>query len=140
MLVLVLATAEAMMRDLLLLATAGALGTLSRYGVVLWSRKVLGPDLPGGTLLVNVLGCFVLAFLMQLGLSGEAIPRSARLIVGVGFLGAFTTFSTFGYETLHLLERGALGPALLNVSANVVLGLLAAWGGLMAGRAMLAPA
>jgi len=112
-------------RELLLIGVAGALGTLSRYALSGWAYRLLGERLPWGTLAVNVLGCFLLGLVMQVGLSTDALSRTARVAITVGFLGAFTTFSTFGYETMKAIEDGAWGAAGLNVALNLVVGFLA---------------
>jgi len=125
------------MRELVLIAIAGAAGSLCRYGVSGAVYRWLGDRFPYGTLAVNVIGCFLLAFLMQVGLSTDVVPRHYRVALAVGFLGAFTTFSTFGYETTRLLEDGAWGPAAMNVGANLVLGVLAVIGGLVLGRTIV---
>jgi CrcB protein len=125
------------MRDLLLIAMAGAAGTLCRYGVSGVAHRWFGEGFPYGTLTVNVIGCFVLAFLMQLGQTTDVIPRQYRFALTVGFLGAFTTFSTFGFETTRLLEDGAWGPAAMNIGANLVLGVLAVIGGLALARTLV---
>lgn len=119
------------------LAVAGAAGTVSRYAVSGWSYRVLGDKLPYGTLVVNVIGCLLLGFVMQLALSTDVIPRAMRMPITVGFFGAFTTFSTFGYETVRLMEDAAWFPALINIGANVLLCLVAAWAGLALGRLLL---
>ncbi len=126
------------MRQILLLALAGALGTLARYGVGRLIKRQFGEGFPYGTLVVNVVGCFLLGLLMQLVLRSEVIPPEWRVPVTVGFLGAFTTFSTFGYETMRYVTEGAWLPAATNVGANLLVGFLAVWGGLMLGRAVLA--
>jgi len=121
-------------RDILLLALAGAVGTLSRYGLSGWAYRLFGERFPWGTLVVNVIGCFLLGLAMHVGTATELIPRSARLAMTVGFLGAFTTFSTFGFETHRYMESGAFLPAFANVAANVVLGFAAVWAGTGLGR------
>ena len=125
------------MKELVAIAAAGALGTLGRYSISRWAYHALGPHFAYGTLAVNVVGCFLLGFLMQVGMTSEAIPRTLRLALTTGFLGAFTTFSTFGYETVRYVENGTLGLAAANIGANVAVGLLAAWGGLAAARALI---
>jgi len=122
------------MRDILVMALFGALGSLSRYGLSGLAYKWWGGGFAYGTLLVNVLGCFVLALLMQTALTTDLIPPSLRLWMGVGFLGAFTTFSTFGYETMRYLTDGAYGLAAANAGANLVLGFGATLAGLGLGR------
>ncbi|RMF20026.1 MAG: fluoride efflux transporter CrcB, partial [Deltaproteobacteria bacterium] len=116
--------------EIVSLAVGGALGTLSRYAVSGWAYRLLGERLAYGTLVVNVAGCFLLAFIMQVGLTTDALPRTLRLAVTVGFLGAFTTFSTFGYETMRYLEDGAWLLAAANAGANLFIGLAACWAGL----------
>jgi CrcB protein len=125
-------------RDILLIGFAGAFGALGRYGVTAWTVRRFGSGFPYGTLCVNVAGSLLLGVVLGLSLSGR-LPREARLAVGVGFLGAFTTFSTFSCDTIGMLERGANGSALINVAANLVVGLVAASIGFATAR-MLAPA
>jgi len=112
--------------DALLIGLAGALGALSRFAVGRLAKSWLGDGFAYGTLTVNVLGCFILALLMQLALHGHGLPTRLQLAVTTGFLGAFTTFSTFGYETLALYSRGQPQLAVLNVVTNITLGLCAA--------------
>ena len=123
------------MIEALALAVAGALGTLGRYAASGWAYNVFGEGFAYGTLVVNVVGCFLIGFLMQAGLATDLVPRTLRLALAVGFLGAFTTFSTFGYETLKYLEAGAWRLAAANVAANMVFCLTATWAGLVAARA-----
>lgn len=123
--------------DLIGLAVGGAAGTLCRYGMTLLALRALGPRFAFGTLAVNVSGCFVLGFLMHLFGESPAASRALRLALTTGFLGGFTTFSTFGYETVRYWESGETALAFANVAANIVLGVLATWAGLMAARATL---
>ncbi|ACZ62374.1 MULTISPECIES: fluoride efflux transporter CrcB [Dehalococcoides] len=112
------------MSEILLLAAGGALGAVSRYGLNNLSIKLLGESFPYGTLIVNCLGCFVLGFLMQWGFSSGNHNTHLKLMLTAGFLGAFTTFSTFSYETLDCFRTGNYVSGLSNILANVVLGLL----------------
>ncbi len=125
------------MKEIFAIALAGALGTLSRYGLSGWSYRLLGERFAYGTLVVNVLGCLLLGMVMQIGLTGDIIPQSWRTPIAIGFFGAFTTFSTFGYETIRYVEDGAWGLALLNIATNLVLCLAAVAIGLAVGRALL---
>ena len=125
------------MMELVVLAVAGALGTVGRYAVSGWAYDLMGDGFAYGTLVVNVIGCFLLAFLMQVALATDIIPRAMRLGLTVGFLGAFTTFSTFGYETVRYLEAGSWRLALANVAANLITGLAATWAGFVTARAGL---
>ena len=117
------------MRNVLALAVAGAAGTVTRFALTGWSARLLGDRFPYGTLAVNVLGCLVAGFAIQMILLAEFMPAGWRTPVVVGFLGAFTTFSTFGVETMGLLTRGAPGAAMANIGANMGLGLGATWVG-----------
>jgi len=126
------------MKELAAIALAGALGSISRYSVSRWAYETLGPSFVYGTLAVNVVGCFALGFLMQVGASSDGVPGPLRLALTTGFLGAFTTFSTFGYETVRYVEDGALALAAINVGANVGVGLAAAWAGMASARVILA--
>ncbi|MCB9758475.1 MAG: fluoride efflux transporter CrcB [Alphaproteobacteria bacterium] len=121
------------MDKLALLALGGALGTLGRYGIGLAATRALGPVFPYGTLAVNIAGGVLLGFLMQLS-AHEQIPPGLKLALATGFCGAFTTFSTFSYETVRLAQQGATGAALLNVALNVALGLGGAVAGVALGR------
>ncbi len=124
------------MNAVLLIAAAGALGALSRYGVSLLAARWLGEDFPFGTLIVNIIGCLLLGFLAQGALINPALSRHVKLAIGTGFLGSFTTFSTFGVETITLLEGGDWGAALANVGLNLVVGLAFAALGMAAARAV----
>ena len=114
----------------------GALGAVLRYwldGVV--SRWAPGA-FPWGTFVINVSGCFAIGFLSAL-LTGRVLPHPAlRTALLVGFVGAYTTFSTFAYETQQLARGGAFALALANVVASVVAGLLAVWLGTALGGAL----
>ncbi len=122
------------MKELVFLGLAGALGALSRYGLSCAAVRVLGSDFPYGTLLVNILGCLGLGLLMHIGLTTDIIPRSLGVVLSVGFLGSFTTFSMFSYETVRYIQNGAWFSVAGNISANVVLGILATIAGLSIGQ------
>lgn len=93
-----------------------------------------GSGFPLGTLLVNILGSVFIGFIMQVGLNTDIIPRSLRVILTVGFLGAFSTFPTFTYETVKYLEDGVWLSGAINITANVCLGILAILLGMQLGR------
>jgi CrcB protein len=95
---------------------------------------LVGRSLPYGTLLVNVAGSFLLAFLMSFGLRSTLLSPEIRIGLSVGFMGGFTTFSTFSYETLRLLEDGSFWQAGINIVLNVVLCLLFALVGVYVAR------
>jgi fluoride exporter len=122
------------LQQILLVALAGALGTLSRYGLCTLSQRLSFSGFPYMTLIINFTGSLLIGFIMQIGLNTDIIPPSLRVIMTIGFLGAFTTFSTFSYETVALLQNSAWGPGLMNIAANVGLGLFATVLGMLAGR------
>ena len=106
--------------SLLVIALGGAFGSVSRFLVAREMGRRLGDFLPFGTLVVNVLGSLALGWLATVLLDRPEINSALRLGIVVGFLGAFTTFSTFSLESVQLLLSGAVWRALLNVTANTV--------------------
>ena len=122
--------------NLIALAVFGAAGALMRFGVSKVAPRIFGTNFPYGTLVVNVLGCLAIGFFMELGTSSEALPKWLKTAITVGFLGAFTTFSAFGYETLLLIRQGSIWSALASVSANLVAGILAVGLGLVICKAI----
>ena len=122
------------MLNLLIIGCGGFLGAISRFLVSELVYTFIGAGMPYGTLVVNLSGSFLLGIVAQIGLSGNLLPASINSFVGIGFLGAFTTFSTFSVQTLELLESGSLLKAFLNIFLNITLCLIGAWGGFTAGR------
>jgi len=108
------------MTRVLLIGIAGALGTLSRYGVGLWAARTLGIQFPYGTLIVNVVGCFLIALVSQLALSTALISPTLRLTLTTGFMGGLTTYSSFNYETTSLLRERGLASGLTNVGITLL--------------------
>lgn len=120
------------LKDLLLVGAGGALGSMSRFAVsILMQPWLASTGFPWGTLTVNILGCFAIGWLFGPAGSAGALSRSGLLMAGAGFLGGFTTFSAFGYETVSLMRSGKVLLAGTNVLAQLVLGLAAAWIGVM---------
>ncbi len=117
----------------LLVCLGGALGSGARYLVSTWVANALGSGFPKGTLAVNVTGSFLLSLVMVAALSGVASPN-ARLFLGTGVLGGYTTYSSFNYETLALVEQGSIGLAAANVALTIVGCLAAGLAGLALGR------
>jgi CrcB protein len=112
----------------------GGLGCVARFLASGWTHQLFGRSLPYGTLLVNIVGSFLLGLLMTFGLRGTLLPPELRIGLSVGFLGGFTTFSTFSYETIRLLEEGSLWQAGANILLNLLLCLFSALLGLMVAR------
>ncbi|MGH9015938.1 MAG: fluoride efflux transporter CrcB [Acidimicrobiia bacterium] len=118
------------------IAVAGSAGALSRYQLEGFISRHTRGAFPWGTLVVNASGCFVLGLLFTL-LTERFLPHPyLRSALTIGFLGAYTTFSTFAFETVRLAEDGARGLALLNVVVSVAVGVAAAWFGIVAGRTL----
>ncbi|MCP4604848.1 MAG: fluoride efflux transporter CrcB [Proteobacteria bacterium] len=128
------------MGQLLLIAVFGALGSVSRYLIGELVVGIGGGRLPLGTLLVNVLGSLLMGLIMYLGLTSSTIPPAVRMPIAVGFLGAFTTFSTFSYETTQLLIVGDSRAAIANIGLNLTLCLLATAAGIWVGRVVMGTA
>lgn len=124
------------MARFLLMCLGGAAGTGARYLLVLWATRAAGLGFPYGTLLVNVTGSFLLGLLMQASLTSQTIGTDARLIVGTGVLGGFTTYSAFNHETLSLLREGSLRIAAANVAVTLFGCLAAGALGIALGRAI----
>jgi CrcB protein len=119
-----------MSRLLLFVGVGGFAGAMVRYVLSGYVQQATrSAAFPYGTLVVNVLGCFVIGLLSQLVESHGLLTADARAVLLPGFLGGFTTFSTFGNETMNLLRNAESPFALVNVAANVVLGLGAVWAG-----------
>jgi CrcB protein len=125
------------MWKLIAISLAGAVGTGARYAISAGMLRWLGPAFPLGTLTVNVLGSFALAIVMELAGDRQIAGVSAKLVLGTGLLGGFTTYSSFNLETLRLFEQGAYGRGALYVSATVVVCLLAALAGAALARSLL---
>ncbi|MGB0238209.1 MAG: fluoride efflux transporter CrcB [Cycloclasticus sp.] len=118
------------MTQLLAIAAGGSIGAVMRFIVSTGIYSWLGRGFPYGTLVVNVLGSLLMGLLYELFFLRLLVSPEVRAILLVGFLGAFTTFSTFSIETVNLIEQGDLLKAMANVFASVILCVLAAWIGL----------
>ncbi len=121
-----------MLFQYLLVGIGGSLGAISRFLVELGVNQLLSNSVfPYGTLAVNFLGCLIIGVMFGLISGTQFITPRIRLIVITGFLGALTTFSSFGHDTFALIEKGYLFIALVNVVIQVILGLVAVWFGLV---------
>ena len=113
------------MDNILVIGTGGFCGAVSRYAVGLWIGERWGRSFPLGTLVINVSGSFLIGLLMYLLSEKLLVSPLWRSLLVIGFLGAYTTFSTFEYETGNLLTDGELLYAAVNIVASVLFGLMA---------------
>lgn len=128
------------MHQLIAIALGGSAGAIMRFLVANGIYGLLGRGFPHGTLFVNVVGSLLMGFLTELMVNRFALAVEYRAAILVGFLGAFTTFSTFALETLFLFEAGNLLKAFLNIFLSVILCLTACWVGLIWGRTVFSEA
>ena len=122
------------MGRLMLVCLGGAIGSGLRYLISVVAARWLGADFPYGTLIVNVVGSFLIGLIQQIGLTTLLIPDTMRLFLTVGIMGGLTTYSSFSYETLRLVEGGAWGQAWINVLVTTALCLAVCFLGIAAGR------
>lgn len=123
------------MKEILIIGAGGFLGAVLRYIAVI-SMQVFKTKhaIPMGTLLVNVIGCLLIGFLAVMAENGRILTPDTRNFLIVGILGAFTTFSTFGYESMTMLKSGAGTAFVLNIGLQLGLGLVAVWLGMNAAQ------
>jgi CrcB protein len=120
------------MTRFVLICCGGAVGTGARYLLGSLAIRWLGPDFPFGTLIINVLGSFLIGMVQQVALTTGWIPETLRLVLAVGVLGGFTTYSSFSYETIRLIETGSW----VTATSYVVLTTALCLGGCLAGLAV----
>jgi len=125
-----------MFAKLSLIAAGGAAGTLARYFVSGLSQRLFGPGFPLGTLIVNVAGSLLFGVVWSLAEERMAISPMTRTFLLVGFMGAFTTFSTFAFETMGLVRDSQYVMAFANITANCLLGFGAVLLGMWAVKAL----
>lgn len=119
------------MRNIIIIGAGGFIGAVLRYLAVLSMQVFKGKtNIPLGTLLVNVVGCLLIGFLAVLAENNKVISSETRNFLIVGILGAFTTFSAFGFETVNLFKSGLTFHFVANIVLQVVLGLAAVWAGM----------
>ena len=116
------------MLNVFIVGLGGFIGSALRYLVGGWAQGLSKSlDFPYGTLTVNLIGCFVIGFLGQLAEARGILGSETRLLVFIGLLGGFTTFSSFGNDTLNLARSGQMFNALTNIAVNVIFGLVLVW-------------
>jgi len=121
----------------LLIALGGGCGALARYGLSFWIQERVSGAFPYGTFIVNVTGCLIMGAVMTRLNEGGEVSVNWRYLVPVGFIGGYTTFSAFEFETFRILEQGLPLVGLSYVVSSVVLGYLALWLGVVTARAFL---
>jgi CrcB protein len=118
----------------LFICLGGAIGTGLRYLASSLAVRWLGVDFPYGTLIVNVVGSFLIGLIQQIGATSLLIPETTRLFLTVGIMGGLTTYSSFSYETLRLAQIGAWGQAWINVLVTTAVCLGVCFLGIVVGR------
>jgi fluoride exporter len=114
----------------------GFLGAIARYVVAVYIAGRYGVRFPYGTFVINMSGCFLIGFIVTL-LARTTASQYWRYLIPIGFIGAYTTFSTFEYETLRAVQDGQFTIGLLNVALSVVVGFIAVWAGAAIGRVIV---
>ena len=123
------------MRILLLIAF-GATGTLARYGLDGWIQYRVGARFPAGTLAINLIGCLLLGVIGEFSLNHISVPPDWRIGLTIGLMGGFTTFSTFGWDTVRMLNDGEWIKAVVYVAASVLGGIICMIAGMRLGNAL----
>jgi fluoride exporter len=118
-------------------AVGGALGSVVRFLLGMAVQQRAGITFPVGTLLINITGSLLLGFLLRFALSTPSVSPTLRVFLTTGFCGGYTTFSTFSYETLALVEENEIGRAALYVALSVTLGLIGVYLGVVAARELV---
>lgn len=114
----------------MMVALGGGVGAATRYLVSTWAAQRIGTTFPHGTLIVNVVGCFIIGLFMTITTEKFIVSPYWRLLITVGFVGGLTTFSSFSYETFKLFEEASFNLAMYNIFSNMMLGFLATWVGI----------
>lgn len=122
------------MLEVMWVAIGGAIGSVARYLVSTWAAARFGAEFPYGTLIVNITGCFIIGAFLTLATERLSINPYWRLFITVGFVGGMTTFSSFSYETIHLLQEAEMLRAFYNVGLNILVGFSATWLGVGVAR------
>lgn len=124
------------MTKYVMVAIGGAAGAVARFALGAYVGNRMGTRFPYGTLIINCSGCFLIGVIMTLLTGRSQFNPNWRFLIPIGFIGAYTTFSTFEYETLLSLQDGDLATAALNIVLSVVVGFIAVWLGVITGRVL----
>jgi fluoride exporter len=114
----------------------GALGSILRFWLGSYIGERMGTRFPYGTLVINVSGSFLIGLVFAILTKGAPWSPNWRYLIPIGFIGGYTTFSSFEFEAFRTIQDGQLGLGLLYVAVSVIAGFIAVWGGVVAGRAM----
>jgi CrcB protein len=120
----------------LMVGVGGCLGSILRFWLGSYIGNKMGTRFPYGTFVINVTGSFLVGLVFALLTVKTQWSPNWRYLIPIGFIGGYTTFSAFEYETLRTMQDGQIGLGLLYVAASVVVGFVAVWGGMIAGRAI----
>lgn len=126
-----------MLRTIIMVGAGGFIGSVLRYLINVVIEKQMGSTFPLGTLIANVLGCFVIGIVFAFAEKGNLMSAEWRLFFAVGFCGGFTTFSAFAYNNLNLLKDNSLYYLLLNIGGSLFLGILAVYLGIILVRSFI---
>ena len=121
------------MMNIVFVGLGGFIGASTRYLISLYASKLFTSKIPIGTLTFNILGSLIIGIVLELTLKTSLISPHMKLFLTTGFLGGLTTFSTFSYETMELIEKGELLLAIFNIALNLLLSL----GGAILGRVII---
>ncbi|MDX1352912.1 MAG: fluoride efflux transporter CrcB [Thiomicrorhabdus sp.] len=116
------------------IAMGGALGAMSRFAMSHHVYQIFGREFAWGTLSVNLIGSFIMGLVAIILVDKVGVSTEWRAFIMVGFLGAFTTFSTFSYETMQYIEIGEMNKAILNIAVSVITCLVAVWLGMLTAK------
>ena len=120
----------------LLVGIGGCLGSILRFWLGSYIGSKMGTRFPYGTFVVNITGSFLIGLVLALLTARTQWSANWRYLIPIGFIGGYTTFSSFEFETLRTMQDGRIGLGLLYVATSVIAGLVAVWGGMIAGRAI----
>ena len=125
-----------MLQKLALLALAGGMGSLARYGLAGFVQRTTGVSFPWGTFVANIAGSFIIGIVFAFAEKGNLMSAEWRMFFAVGICGGFTTFSSFAFNNLMMIEEKSIGQMLLNVGGSLFFGILAVYLGIILVRAI----
>ncbi|HEX8815652.1 MAG TPA: fluoride efflux transporter CrcB [Terriglobales bacterium] len=120
----------------LIVGVGGFAGSVARYWVGAYVGQRMGTRFPYGTFLINITGSFLIGFVMTVLTERTSLSPNWRYLIPIGFIGGYTTFSTFEYETLRAVQDGQFIAGALNVVLSVIVGFAMVWAGAVAGKAV----